>query len=239
MRSHLNTHGPHPMALSTVAVVAHPARTSMANVVAFESGADAVCWDTSGIGCEANHMQAWRWLTESAQPWSVVLEDDVALVGQFTHQLGQVLAAAPSPVVSLYLGRGHPHGGTTDWQNRISAKITADVCWLTAESLLSAQGCAIRTHLVPDMLALVEPLTKDGMPVDEAISVWCQERGHLVAHCRPSIVDHLDPPPLITKRADGQPRTAKRTAWLFDGRTFWDSSTAHLTNLRSAAIPEA
>ena len=233
-----NTVGPHPMELSSVAVVAHPARSTFAQEVGSKSMAEAICWDTTGIGCEANHLAAWEWLRESPRPWSVVLEDDVDLVPDFIFQLGQVLAVTPSPVVSLYLGRGHPHGGTADWQNRIGAKIATDVCWLTAESLLSGQGYAIKTELIPDMLSLVTPLTEDGMPIDEAVSVWCQERNILVAHCRPSIVNHKDLPPLIKKRKDGQPRTAKRTAWLYSSRTCWDGSTAHLTNLRSAAIPD-
>ena len=223
----------------SVAIVAHPSRSTLANSLGEAVKADAVCWDTTDIGCEANHLAAWRYLADSGDDWGVVLEDDTFVVKAFRDQLKQVLQYAPSPVVSLYLGRGHPHGGESDWQNRIAAKIAANVCWLTAESLLSGQGYAIATTLIPDMLATVTPLTEDdGLPIDEAISWWCQERGHLVSHCRPSIVNHRDETPLIQVRKDGQPRTAERVAWLFDWRDKWDDSTTHLTSLRSAHLPE-
>lgn len=224
----------------SISIVAHPSRSTLANALGEAVKADAVSWDNTGIGCEANHLQAWKYMRDADTRWGVVLEDDTYVVDHFRDQLQQVLYHAPSPVVSLYLGRGHPHGGSADWQNRIAAKIAADVCWLTAESLLSAQGYAIATTLIPDMLATVTPLAADDrLPIDEAISWWCQERGILVAHCRPSIVNHRDETPLITRRRDGQPRQAERVAWLFDWREKWDDSTTHLTELRSAALPSS
>ena len=221
----------------SIAIVAHPSRSTLANALAETVGAESLCWDTTNDGCEANHLAAWRWLRDSPDDWGVVLEDDTFVVSDFRDQLNQVLLHAPSPVVSLYLGRGHPHGGESDWQNRISAKIASEVCWLTAESLLSGQGYAIATTLIPDMLHTVTPLAQE-MPIDEAISWWCQERGILVAHCRPSIVNHRDETSLIQQRHDGQPRTTARVAWLFDRRDRWDDSTTHLTSLRAAHLPE-
>jgi GR25 family glycosyltransferase involved in LPS biosynthesis len=220
----------------SIAIVAHPSRSTLANGLGLSVRADAVCWDTTTVGCEENHLQAWRYLADSGDDWGVVLEDDTYVVDGFRDQLKQVLTYAPSPVVSLYLGRGHPHGGESDWQNRIAAKIATDVCWLTAESLLSGQGYAIATTLIPDMLATVTPLALE-MPIDEAISWWCQERNILVAHCRPSIVNHRDETPLIQTRMDGQPRDVERVAWLFDWRDKWDDSTSHLTSLRAVHLP--
>lgn len=222
----------------SIAIVAHPSRSTIAHALGAAVQADLMSWDSTRIGCEANHLQAWEYLAECGTDWGVALEDDVYVVRYFRDQLRQVLEVAPSPVVSLYLGRGHPHGGESDWQNRIAAKIASDVCWLTAESLLSAQGYAIASPLIPDMLSTVRPLaTDEGLPIDEAISWWCQERNILVAHCRPSIVNHRDETPLIQTRKDGQPRTAERVAWLFDWRDKWDESTTHLTSLRSAPLP--
>lgn len=211
----------------TLAVVAHPSRSTLANALGIKIDADAMCWDTTDIGGEENHLAAWQYLSDCDTKWGVVLEDDVYVTKGFRDQLSQVLRNAPSPVVSLYLGRGYP----ADWQDRIAAKITADVCWMTAESLLSPQGYAIATTLLPDMLATVAPLTEE-MPIEEAVSWWCQERGYLVAHCRPSIVNHRDETPLRPKHHD-----ADRTAWLFDWRDKWDESTTHLTSLRSAPLP--
>lgn len=211
----------------SIALVAHPSRSTLANSLGLQVNADALCWDVDGVGGEENHLAAWKYLSDGPDEWGVVLEDDIYVCRDFKAQLALVLNNAPSPVVSLYLGRGYPE----DWQPRISAKIASDVCWLTAESLLSPQGYAIATTLIPDMLNTVTPLT-DEMPIEEAISWWCQERGHLVSHCRPSIINHRDENPLREKK-----HATARTAWLFDWRDKWDDSTTHLTSLRSAPLP--
>lgn len=214
-------------------MVAHPRRSAWVSHLANTTAAEAVSWDRHKIGCEANHLQAWNYLADSPEQWGVVIEDDVIPCQHFTRQLTQVLTAAPTPVVSLYLGRAHPHGGADRWQDRIAAHIAADVCWLTADALLSGQGYAIRTELIPDMLETVTPLSanhrrKEQIPIDEAVSTWCRSRGYLVGHTRPSILNHLDGKTLIPQRADKQPRRQGRVAWLFDWRERWDSSAQHL-----------
>ncbi len=231
----------------TIAIVAHPDRKEWVSLLADITRPEVICWDTDGRGCERNHLAAWHWLAEStaADPnahWGVVLEDDTRVVPDFLHQLRQVLHFAPTPIVSLYLGRGHPHGGTTDWQNRIAAKIAAPVSFLTADALLSAQGYAIAAPLIPEMIASITPRVKPHRkatiptPIDEAISQWAARRPQplLISHSRPSIVDHRDEAPLITTRKDGQPRTLPRTAWLFDSREEWDSTAEYLAPVRKS-----
>lgn len=229
--------------MTRIAIVAHPDRTAWVSLLADIAKPEAICWDTEGLGCERNHLAAWHWLAEStaADPdahWGVVLEDDTIVVPDFLHQLRQVLHVAPTPIVSLYLGRAHPHGGKDDWQNRIAARISRPVSFLTTDALLSAQGYAIAAPLIPDMIASVTPHLRPcrrrphPMPIDEAITRWCRKNGHIVSHCRPSIVNHRDEAPLITERADGQPRLPGRVAWLFGGREQWDSTAEYLAPVR-------
>ncbi len=216
-----------------IGIVAHPDRRNLVGRIAPICKPDVIVWDSDGSGCEANHLRLLNYMVDATNPlppdpWAVVLEDDVILNDDFLDQMRMVLHFAPTPVVSFYLGRNFPHGGKYDWQNRIAARISQDVSFYTAESLLSAQGYAVSFTYLADIVAAIPP----NLPIDEAISVACQSKGILVSHCRPSIVDHLDGPPIITERPDGQPRDKERKAWLFGGKPQWDSTTAHLDAVR-------
>ena len=59
-----------------------------------------------------------------------------------------------------------------------------------------------------------DAVARDRAAIDEAITVWCQERGHEVSYCVPSIVDHADGPTLID-HPDGIERDMPRRAVLF------------------------
>lgn len=207
-------------------IVAHSRRRREAERLSTIVGAQAISWDNHHQGCEANHRKAWSWLAQGRpEQYSVVLEDDVVVAQDFRHQLNKVLAVAPSPLVSLYLGQGRP----PHWQPAIAYAITSltrDVCWFLGPELLSAQGYAIRTSLLPSLLNA----TKDtDTPIDEQISKWAKRKKITVAYTWPSIVNHReDLPPLIEQRADGQPRIEKRVAWRFGGRPKWSISAAEM-----------
>jgi hypothetical protein len=225
-------------AVPPIVIVAHPSRTQphrdtsdrrrrerCADRLATEVCAEAVIWDNEGLGAEANHRRAWMYLSRADYDgYSVILEDDVRPVRDFVTQLRRVLNAAPTPVVSLYLGRGRP----PHWQGAIATAITslptADTCWLTTDTLLGAVGYAIRNDLLASLLI---GTTDTGMPIDEQISEWARANGHEVGYCWPSIVEHRDDlAPVITTRADGQPRIERRVAWHVGERLTW-TSRAH------------
>jgi len=211
-----------------VAIVAHPRRWKQAQELSSSVGAEALVWDNAHLGCEASHRRAWEWLAQgkTGEPgdprgYSVVLEDDVAVMADFRHQLTAALRVAPSPIVSLYLGRGRP----PHYQPAIAHAITSlptDVCWFTAPVLLGAVGYAIRTELLPELLSHPQA----PLPIDEQISAWAQAANHTVAYTWPSLVQHRDLAPLITERHDQQDRIEKRVAWRFDTRLHWDTSSA-------------
>lgn len=206
-------------------VVGHVDRAEMAVSLAAEVGADAMEVDDGTLGCEANHRRVWarlaRYYTDFG--WSVVLEDDAVPVADFDAQLSAALNVAPAPIVSLYLGRLRP----PQHQPAISALVESDPAahWFVARRLLHAVGVAIRTDLVPDMLALIGG---SGRPIDEAISSWAAVRGLPVAYTWPSLVDHADTPTVIARHADGRPRAAGRVAWRCGGRPAWCADTAPL-----------
>jgi hypothetical protein len=165
------------------------------------------------------------------------LEDDALPVKDFRTQLDAVLRAAPTPLVSLYLGRSRP----PHWQSSIARVITRDEHFLTGTELLHHVAVAIRTPLIPGMLNFIRADTdyQNGrLPIDEAVGRWARAASVTVSYAHPSIVNHdhtLDT--VITKhvsqhRADRGQRSRQemRKAWAFGSRQQWQPTIA--------AIPE-
>lgn len=214
-----------------VVIVAHPDRKPRLDELVLKTNAEAVALDDHKYGCEINHLRAWEWLSGGNCPWSVVLEDDAVPVERFRFQLHAALKVAPTPIVSLYLGRTRP----PHWQESVSQAVgrtkLQDACFLTAPALLHGVGYAIRTSLIPDLLAEVPSLI-DEMPIDEAITVWAKQRDHGISYTWPSLVDHRDEPSLVNHH-DGQPRRSGRVAWCADWREKWEPTLGEITKPRN------
>ncbi|WP_306365453.1 hypothetical protein [Nocardia sp. CC227C] len=204
------------------AVVGHPARIVQATDLARSIGGVLALDD--GRGPEANHLAAWHATAHRPASWSCVLEDDALPVTGFTEQAEIALAAAPTPVVSFYLGKGMP----PRWQHRIHGALQlADretAHWITTSHVLHAVAVAIRTELVADWLDWA-PDSK--LPADERLSAWCKTRGHRVAYTVPSLVEHADGPTVMRHR-DQQPRTVPRIAWRTGTRETWNSKAVSM-----------
>lgn len=227
-----------------VVVVAHPRRRKLVDRLIKQVNPDAIVWDDANRGAGRNHMSAWKWLADydDAQGWGVVLEDDVVPSAGFRNHLGAALANAPTPFVSLYLGRGRP----LCYQQRIAQKIASDVSYLTAPDLLSAQGYAMPVYLFRDAIRFLSVrMSRGKLPPDEGLSVWSRHRSIQVSHCRHSLVDHLDGKTLVRDHGDGQPRNGKtglvtpdsaggedlpeiRRAWLRAGSHDWTRGSVAL-----------
>lgn len=209
--------------ITPIAVVAHPKRYSMACALMDGIAAEALALDDNGLGCARNHQRAWTWLKDGSSEWSVVLEDDALPVPHFRDQLNMALAKAPTPLVSLYLGRSRPMGA----QPAIARVIARDVCWITSTHLLHGVGYAMRTELIPDMLDWVEDLE----PIDEAVTSWAQQNHYEIAYTRPSLVNHRDGETVLnfhpSMHADSSYAGDSgdlRQAWLWGEREQWDDS---------------
>lgn len=209
-----------------VAIVAHPHRHHHLDELVAATTAEAVILDNQDFGCEVNHLRAWEWLAGGNCPWSVVIEDDALPVQRFRFQLHAALKVAPTPIVSLYLGRSRP----PHWQESIAQSVgktrLEDACFLTASALLHGVGYAIRTALIPDLLASLPGMIKD-TPIDEAISSWARQRDYGISYTWPSLLDHRDEGTLID-HPDGHPRTKPRKAWCADWRERWESTTVEI-----------
>lgn len=194
-------------AVIPIAIVAHPARRKLAESLAEQVNAEVILWDDCGLGAGRNHLRAWQWMAEHRdREWGVVLEDDVVPMSGFRTHLSRALEGSPTPVLSLYLGRGRPLA----YQQRIAQRIAADVSYLVAPDLLSAQGYAMPVYMFKDAIKFLNlRMARGKMPPDEALSAWCRNRSIKVGFCRQSLVDHLDGPTLVKDHGDGQPRNGR------------------------------
>lgn len=222
--------------MTSIAVVAHPRRTEMAEKLAHRVCAESILWDEYDEGCEMNHLGALCWLAEGStdpEQFKVVLEDDARPCDGFNWQLIQVLAVAPTDVVSLYLGTGYPQ----HWQQTLRTAVVpidADPHFLTASELLSCVGYAIRAKYLGPLIDRLRQLC--GVPIDAAITQFCQEQGLLVSYTRPSLVNHIGRVSLIPERADGQDRRSPRHAWKFGTRSHWEPSTMAIPEPRLVSV---
>lgn len=205
-----------------IGVVAHTSRATQAKHLANTVAADFISIDNGLMGADDNHDLVQHHLSAQPSTWSVVLEDDAEPVEGFRDQLHSALMMAPSPIVSLYLGRKRP----PHWQARIVKALSqaeaSDANWVIGTNLLHAVGYAIRTELLPSLLKHTTAL-----PVDQHLSSWAKSHGHLVSYTFPSLVDHIDGPTIVD-HPDGQPRTPGRKAWHTGTRTRWTAEAVML-----------
>jgi len=209
--------------LFAIGVVAHTSRHQQAHTLSDTVNADYLSVDDGTLGCEANHHDVQASLADLPTTWSVVLEDDAEPMPGFIEQLHQALPMSPSPIVSFYLGRRRP----PQWQNRILTAIgeaaNTDSPWIVSTHLLHAVAYAIRTSLLPSLLA-----HESTHPIDEHIGDWARRHGNTVAYTVPSLVDHADLPTIV-KHRDGQPRRPGRRAWTVGSRESWSSRAVVMT----------
>ena len=118
-------------------VVGHTARAIHAASLARNLKAQLVM-DDGTLGADANHLRAWAIEPHPNANWVGVLEDDAQPVAGFAEQVDVALAAAPTDIVSLYLGTGRP----LRWQERMAhATDQSDedgAHWITSTHLLHA-----------------------------------------------------------------------------------------------------
>jgi len=218
----------------SIAVVGHHKRGESADNLIKQVGGDVVAFDPGDVGCELNHIVAWEYVGDSNSEWGVVLEDDAISITDFRQQLGQALKYAPTPVVSLYLGRGRP----PHYQDSIAQVISSDASFIVSKKLLSCVGVCIHRDYIPDMSGSVRRRWKweqrrrpsDASPIDEMMSDWCESLELSVSYTNPSLVQHADGPTLLDfhlskyKEEDMSSRNERRVAWRMGGRSKWDNS---------------
>lgn len=192
------------------AVMAHPDRDRPSHALAWLLGAQLIVDDGRGENATGDRAWADGWCRSdgSESAWHVVMQDDARPVATIHEQAPAALAAAPTPVVSFYLGTSYPEH--TIAPARV-AMLKADedrAAWITAPRLFWGVAVAIRTELVPDMLRTVR---RSRRPYDERISRWAEQAGHRVSYTWPSLVDHADGESLVRSRPRRKPRVAYRT----------------------------
>lgn len=206
-----------------LAIVAHTTRAAQARQLMQYVGAAYLSMDDGTLGCNGNHIHTWRWMAQhNTQPWSVVLEDDALPCEGFPQQLTAALDTAPTSIVGLYLGTGHPRYAQPRIKQGIDQAAQHNAAWLTYSTVLNAVGLAIKTTHIADM---VETVGQTKWPIDKAISDWAHTRHIDVAYTHPSLVDHRDQHTTVS----GRTRISRpRTAWTHGAREAWNTQTVSM-----------
>lgn len=207
-----------------IGVVGHATRADMVDNLTRTVEPEFAHIDNGVLGPGRNHVHvlAHMWNLGGNTDWYVVIEDDAIPVAGFRHQLAAALAAAPTSVVSLYNGTGHP----AQYQRRFAeAAKQSDTCWIMHKALRHAVGYAVHRETLPDVLHRMGALAGQGWAPDDAISRWLGETGKQVSYTNPSLCDHADGPPTIKNRTHlGHPtfgRTKPRRAHWTGTRLTW------------------
>lgn len=210
-------------------IVAHTARSDEAHELMGIVGAVYMSVDNGTHGCERNHLRTWRWLKEHTKDdWVVVLEDDAKPIPRFAQHLDEALKHSPTPIVSLY--RGHNVNNPAAEKAGLQATERAneqDASWVTCHLLLHAVAVAVKTELLPDMIAHIEALRGD-LPIDEAISHYATRNRVLIGYTHGSLVDHADTPSVIVRHRDKLPRPPGRVAYQLGAPTEWTDKAVKL-----------
>lgn len=201
-----------------ISIVAHQARADAAHALFDRVGSTHMAMDNGFWGCRRNHIKAWTYLADSPTEWALVVEDDAEPVDGFRTQMEQVLTAAPTSIVSLYLGRGYPPQLQERCYQATAAADREQACWIVADNHLHGVAVAIKTELIGDMLTWVR---QSPQPIDYAIRDWARHHQHLIGFTHPSLVDHADTDSLAQHEGDGSTRTIPRKAWRVGTRDRW------------------
>lgn len=204
-----------------IGVVAHLERADQAHQLMEDLPAAYLTMDNGSLGCEINHRKAWTYLASKDAEWGVVLEDDALPVPNFREQAEQALAVAPSPIVSLYLGRHRPPHWMPAAHAATDKASAEDACFITCTHLLHAVAVAIKTEYIQAMLDHTHTSVR---PWDYAVAAWALSEGIPVSYTHPSLVEHQDGPTVV-KHPDGKSRTPGRVAWKVGTRDQWTGTT--------------
>lgn len=203
------------MANYTLGIVSHVDRQEQTAALSAAVHADRVLVDDGSVGVTQNHLAVLIALVQSAQrtgcEWIVVLEDDAQPVTGFHQQLSAALDVAPSRIVSLYNGTGHPANRQAAFAQ---AAAREDVYWILHKRLRHAVGYAVHTSVMA--LGLHRHIAAFARqphpwPPDDAITDFARRNAILVSYTNPSLVDHEDGISMIkTRNSRGMPMLARR-----------------------------
>lgn len=219
------------MASYTLGVVAYVTRQKQIEYLRNEVYPDLIEVDDGTFGVTGNHNLTLAKLYEYGRrcgcEWLVVLEDDAQPVPGFHRQLSAALDVAPSPIVSLYNGSGHPAHRQAAFADLAKRQ---DVHWIIHRDLRHAVGYALHMEVIE--LGLIDhmiEMDRQRWAPDDAITKFARRWEKPVAYANPSIVDHEDGPATVKRRTSkGIPmisRRRPRKAHWVGTRLVWDKTS--------------
>ena len=179
----------------SIGIISDTRRKAMGANLADLVDADFLSVDDGSLGCTQNHAQAWKQHSAKPADWNLNLEDDAVPVEQFRDQLDKALEAAPTPIVSLYLGGGYIGDNLT--KALLDDARASGAHWaVTQGTILHAVALAVRQEILAPMIEYLGTRTR---AVDSTLSTWALSNSYQIGYSIPSLVDHADEKSLVTK----------------------------------------
>lgn len=209
-----------------IGIVGHPSRADSVDWLSEQVIPDVVQVDDMSFGCGKNHLLTIeRTFTEAlatGAEWVVVMEDDALPVDNFRAHAEAALAAAPSKIVSFYLGTGYPQ----QYQALFAAATLSSSCWITHKWMRHAVCYGIHRTVMLPMVAEMRKLVGKRWAPDDAIGEYARQHSIPISYTNPSLVDHADTTSVVTHRTHrGHPtsgRSKVRKAHRFGIPSTWD-----------------
>lgn len=187
----------------TLGVVAHVDRQTQIDRLHDIVNPDLVMVDDGSLGVMGNHTLTIHKLYDNMRrcgaEWMVVLEDDAQPPETgFHQQLSAALDVAPTRIVSLYNGTGHPSQRQARFTELSQRQ---DVHWIMWKYLRHAVAYALHVDIIE--MGLVDHMveySRQRWAPDDAISKFARRWDTTISYSNPSLVNHEDGPAMVKGR---------------------------------------
>jgi hypothetical protein len=204
----------------SVAVMYHPSRTVSAREVADHCAAlsPRLVPDPDPTGPPSplrTAKRAWAACPDDATH-HLVLQDDLVLADDFAAHLAAVVRRRPEHGIALYVNRNSPRNS---YLFRRAAAVGARFAPVSSFEYTPTLGFLLPAGHARHLAAYLRTIPDEWRDDDEAVTVFCRDRGIPVVAAVPSLIEHGDLPSVAGNESHGP-----RHAAAFLGNTGLDTA---------------
>lgn len=165
-----------------------------------------VCVDHDNNEWE-NGKKAWR--MHEGSDWAITIQDDAIISSTFEYNVRKALENIPEQTcLSFYTGTVRPFESRVTKAVKQAEKDSAS--YLSGNNLFWGVGFALPTKDIPVILDCVDVKRYEKLMYDHRIGMFFTARKQKVYYTNPSLLDHDDSLPSLTKHITDRPRIAHR-----------------------------
>jgi hypothetical protein len=193
----------------SVAVMYHPSRTVSAREVAAHCAdlSPQLVPDPDPTGPPSplrTAKRAWAACPDDATH-HLVLQDDLVLADGFAAHLEAVVRRRPQHGIALYVNRNSPRNS---YLFRRAAAVGARFAPVSSFEYTPTLGFVLPAGQARRLAAYLQTIPDEWRDDDEAVTVFCRDRGIPVVAAVPSLIEHGDLPSVAGNESHGPRHTA-------------------------------